>query len=86
MIFMLASPNEYNYFKLYGFDLTTTFASGEVYISSIIDKLMCQAYYDQAYLRVLNQLVLGPSQEKTQKEINSNLYPMHFKPEFVVCS
>ena len=85
MIFMLSSPNEYLDFKTYGFDLTKTFASGEVYISSIIDKLMCQTYYDQAYLSVLNQLVLGnPSQDKNKKFKNSNLYPMHFIKDYVV--
>jgi len=56
---MLSSPKEYLDFKAYGFDLTTTYASGEVYISSIIDKLMCQSYFNPAYLSVLNQLILG---------------------------
>lgn len=41
------------------FETTSLFASGEVYISSIIDTLTCQAYYNPHIVTVLHQLLTG---------------------------
>lgn len=39
--------------------MTPLFASGEVYISSIIDTLTCQTYYNPHILTILQQILTG---------------------------
>lgn len=41
------------------YESTSLFAAGEVYISSIIDTLTCQAYYNPHIVTVLHQLLTG---------------------------
>jgi len=41
------------------YETTSLFAAGEVYISSIIDTLTCQAYYNQHIVTILYQLLTG---------------------------
>ena len=73
--------------KKYGFDMTPTFAGGEVYLSSFIDKLMCQAFYNPALLTVLNNLIIGDSNQKfkgSSQFETSNLYSLPVYPNFIV--
>ena len=37
---------------------TSVFSSGEVYVSSIIDTLTCQAYYNKHIITIVNQLLI----------------------------
>ncbi|CAI2375890.1 unnamed protein product [Moneuplotes crassus] len=89
----LDSPNIYHVMNEYGYDQTPIFASGQVYSSSLMDSLVCQACYNSALITVLRQLVIGETRRSFQKknmmifgkEFNkiksSNLYhvrvPMH---------
>jgi hypothetical protein len=41
------------------YESTSLFAAGEVYISSIIDTLTCQAYYNPHIVTILHQLLTG---------------------------
>lgn len=41
------------------------FASGEVYLSSIMDCLVCQAYYNHELITVLKQLIIGESKKSS---------------------
>jgi len=55
-----------------GFDitLTTSFASGEVYYSNVMDNLMSQIYYNPNLLGVIKKIIMGESQKKI---INNSL-------------
>ncbi len=66
--FLQSCPKDYTNMKKYGFDITPTYAGGEVLLSSIMDRLLCQSYFNPAYLTVLNLLLIGKSQLKTASE------------------
>ena len=55
-----------------GFDitLTTSFASGEVYYSNVMDNLMSQIYYNPNLLGVIKKIIMGGGQKKV---INNSL-------------
>ena len=55
-----------------GFDitLTTSFASGEVYYSNVMDNLMSQIYYNPNLLGVIKKIIMGEGQKKI---INNSL-------------
>lgn len=57
----LLPKNELSLFKKnkMQYETTSLFAGGEVYISSIIDTLTCQAYYNPHIVTVLHQLLTG---------------------------
>ena len=54
--------------ELYGFWLNEAFASGELYISSMLDTLICQAFYNPYILNIISQLMLGESTFKFPEE------------------
>ena len=62
----------------FGFWLNGAFASGELYISSMLDTLICQAFYNPYILNIIYQLMLGESSfkfpEKTLKRLNKFKY------------
>jgi hypothetical protein len=41
------------------YESTSVFSSGEVYVSSIIDTLTCQAYYNKHIVTIIHQLLTG---------------------------
>jgi hypothetical protein len=43
----------------FDYDQTPVFASGEVYLSTLMDCLVCQAYYNHELITVLKQLIIG---------------------------
>ena len=53
LAYLLDDPNIYHTMKEFGYDQTPTFASGEVYLSSLMDSLICQAYFNPALITVL---------------------------------
>lgn len=57
--FLLDNPLLYHFMSIYEFDQTPVFAAGEVYLSSLMDSLICQAYYNPALDTVLKQLIIG---------------------------
>jgi potassium large conductance calcium-activated channel subfamily M alpha protein 1 len=63
LAFMLDDPLLYNIMKDYDYDQTPTFASGEVYLSSLMDSLICQAYYNPALITVLSKLIVGDTRK-----------------------
>ena len=62
----------------FGFWLNEAFASGELYISSMLDTLICQAFYNPYILNIIYQLMLGESSfkfpEKTLNRLNKYKY------------
>ena len=62
----------------FGFWLNEAFASGELYISSMLDTLICQAFYNPYILNIIYQLMLGESAfkfpEKTLNRLNKYKY------------
>jgi hypothetical protein len=57
-IAFLVPGNEDRYQKL-GYFMSKPFASGEIYVSSLLDSLMCQTYYNPKMSEILEQLILG---------------------------
>ena len=51
--YLLNNPLLYNLLSVYKYDQTPVFASGEVYLSSLMDALVCQTYYNPALSIVL---------------------------------
>lgn len=66
LAFMLDDPILYNIMKDYDYDQTPTFASGEVYLSSLMDSLICQAYYNPALITVLSKLIVGDTRKDSK--------------------
>ena len=65
--YLLDDPILFNLLRLADYDQTPTFASGEVYLSSLMDSLICQAYYNPALTTVLKQLIVGDSKYSKKK-------------------
>ena len=63
--------DEYTFIKA-GLDitLTTSFATGEVYYSNVMDNLMSQIYYNPNLLGVIKKFIMGENQKKI---INNSL-------------
>jgi hypothetical protein len=57
-IAFISSNDNINY-KKQGYRLSEQFAVGEVYTGSMLDTLMCQAFYNPYITEILQQLILG---------------------------
>ena len=57
--YMLDDPRLYFLMNEYGYNITPIFTSGEIYLSSLMDSLLCQAYYNSELTTVLKQLIIG---------------------------
>ena len=57
--YMLDDPRLYFLMNEYGYDKTPIFTSGDIYLSSLMDSLLCQAYYNSELITVLKQLIIG---------------------------
>lgn len=42
-----------------GVIMSEPFASGEIYISTMMDQLMCHSFYNPKILEILNQMIMG---------------------------
>jgi hypothetical protein len=49
------SGKEPNYYA------TEPFAAGEIYVGSLLNSLMCQSFYNEKILDILEQMILGNS-------------------------
>lgn len=94
--FLLDNPLLYHFMSVYEFDQTPVFAAGEVYLSSLMDSLICQAYYNPALDTVLKQLIVGDGKKglKSSRRVKmqdtdfshvqtSNLYHMKVSKYYV---
>lgn len=61
--FLLDDPLLYHFMRAFDYDQTPVFASGEVYLSSLMDCLVCQAYYNNELLIVLRQMIIGEAKK-----------------------
>jgi len=58
----------------HGYFMSRPFASGEIYVSSLLDSLMCQAYYSRKITEILDQLIMGSANTPLPiKHINKQL-------------
>jgi potassium large conductance calcium-activated channel subfamily M alpha protein 1 len=55
--------------------MSKPFASGEIYVSSLIDSLMCQTYYNPKMSEILEQLILGSA--NTSEKITKNMQALN---------
>jgi hypothetical protein len=74
LAYLLDNPLLYHFMREFEYDQTPVFASGEVYLSSIMDSLVCQAYYNHELITVIKQLIGEHKKSSTsgsQKRIKS---------------
>jgi potassium large conductance calcium-activated channel subfamily M alpha protein 1 len=57
----------------YGFWLNQAFISGELYINSMLDTLICQAFYNPYIVNIITQMMLGESAFKFDEEKTNDL-------------
>ena len=94
--YLLDNPLLYNLLHVYKYDQTPVFASGEVYLSSLMDALICQTYFNPALSIVLKQLIIGDASKNKNKKKRkgnfdtdfshvqiSNLYHIEVPKEFI---
>ena len=58
-ISFINSSNDDSYVRKQGYWLSQPFALGEIYISSMLDTLICQAFYNPYITDILQQLIMG---------------------------
>lgn len=58
-ISFLNSREDDSYVRKHGFWLSESFSMGEIYISSMLDTLICQAFYNPYITDILEQLIMG---------------------------
>lgn len=69
--------------KKYGVYHTEIYAMGETYISSVMDTLIAQAFYNSALIAVLDQVIVGNSSGNGDLEENCNLFPLRVPSTFI---
>jgi hypothetical protein len=52
---------------VHDYHMSPPFAAGRVYTSSVLDTLVCQAYYNRHIITILHQLVAGSNEEENVK-------------------
>ena len=62
-----------SYVRKNGFWLCESFAMGEIYISSMLDTLICQAFYNPYISDILEQLIMGSSGDGFSPKIRQAL-------------
>lgn len=72
--------------KKYGYYHTEIYAMGETYISSVMDTLIAQAFYNPALIAVLDQVIVGNTSggmSNLDHEESSNLFPLRVPTTFI---
>jgi hypothetical protein len=81
-----------NKYSKISYESTSLFSAGEVYISSIVDTLTCQAYYNKHIVTIVHQLLTGGknTSNTTMRGIcenvglkSSNLWQMPIPEKFI---
>eukprot|EP00347_Sterkiella_histriomuscorum_P011662 403371596 len=80
--FLVQGGNEENYQKQ-GYFMSRPFASGEIYVSSLLDSLMCQAFYSPKITEILDQLIMGSA--NTPEKIPKKCSNLSFASIFESC-
>jgi len=70
--YLLDDPMLFQLMNKYNYDQTPTFASGEAYLSSLMDSLICQAFYNSALTIVLRHLIVGDSKKGRKRAQGGN--------------
>jgi hypothetical protein len=70
--FMLDDPLLYFLMNNFEYDQTPIFTSGEIYLSSLMDYNICQAFYNPSLTTVLRSLIIGET-SNAKKKANSKL-------------
>jgi len=84
--FLINNQTDYRLMKKYGYYHTEIYAMGETYISSVMDTLIAQAFYNPALIAVLDQVIVGNSASQSggpEAEESSNLFPLRVPTTFV---
>jgi hypothetical protein len=82
--FLINNNRDYSLMKKYGYYHTEMYSMGEIYISSVMDTLIAQAYYNSALVTVLDQLLVGSAASDGRLgEENGNLLPLRVPFTFV---
>ncbi len=81
--FLISTQQDYKLMKKYGVYHTEIYAMGETYISSVMDTLVAQAFYNSALISVLDQVIVGNSTSSSELEDNSNLFPLRVPKTFI---
>lgn len=68
LAYLLDDPLLYHFLSDFEYDQSPVFAAGEVYLSSIMDCLICQAYYNHELITVLKQLLIGESKKNNSAQ------------------
>jgi hypothetical protein len=53
--------------RKYGHFKTSKFASGDIYLSSIVDGLLVQSYYNDSLITILDHLIVGSVDDKSKE-------------------
>lgn len=75
---MLDDPRLQVLMSTYGYDQTPIFTSGEIYLSSLMDSLVCQAFYNPELINVLRQLIIGDAQKSLPQGCRENMWSEDF--------
>ena len=59
--FLNSEDNDENIIKQQGYWLSPSFAVGEIFIGSMLDTLVCQAFYNPFITNIIKQLIMGSS-------------------------
>ena len=91
--FLNSEDNDENIIKEQGYWLSPSFAVGEIFIGSMLDTLICQAFYNPFITNIIKQLIMGSAgsnfsvnfQNKlNEKKISqSTLYLLPIKDELI---
>ena len=91
--FLNSENNDENIIKEQGYWLSPSFAVGEIFIGSMLDTLICQAFYNPFITNIIKQLIMGSAganfsvnfQNKlNEKKISqSTLYLLSIKDELI---
>lgn len=81
--FLISTQQDYKLMKKYGVYHTEIYAMGETYISSVMDTLIAQAFYNSALISVLDQVIVGNSSTGGELEENCNLFPLRVPSTFI---
>ena len=91
--FLNTEDNDENIIKEQGYWLSPSFAVGEIFIGSMLDTLICQAFYNPFITNIIKQIIMGSAgsnfSSNFQNKINekkisqSTLYLLPIKEELV---
>ena len=68
--YMLDDPLLYFILREFKYDCTPIFTGGEIYLSSLMDSLICQSLFNNSLITVLKSLIIGSdtNQNKSKKK------------------